>query len=301
MFRKNILWIITATIISLCLNSCKNKDADFDATGTFEATEVTVSAEASGRITSLAIREGDYLSKGEVCGFIDTVQLHLQRLQIEAGIRAAEGRTRDEKIQTAALEEQITIARKEVSRLENLVKANAANTKQLDDAMAGVNLLEKQLEAAKADIVMNNTIAMAEAQSLRAQLAQVEEAIRRSRIVSPLDGTVLVKYAQQGELTGAGKPIFKVADIENMYLRAYITSSQLSEIKIGQKVNIITSGSKNSSRRYDGTVTWISSESEFTPKTIQTKDERAHLVYAVKIAFANDGYAKIGMYGDVVF
>ncbi len=301
MFRKNTLWTIIAITICVVLHSCKNKDADFDATGTFEATEVTISAEASGRITSLAIREGDHVTAGQICGFIDTVQLHLQRMQIEAGIRAAEGRTRDEKVQTAALEEQIAIARKEVSRLENLVKANAANTKQLDDAKAGVNLLEKQLDAARADITMNNTIAQAEAQSLRAQLAQIEEAIKRSRIVSPLDGTVLVKYAQQGELTGAGKPVFKVADIENMYLRAYITSSQLSEIKIGQRVNIVTSGSKNTAHRYDGTVTWISSESEFTPKTIQTKDERAHLVYAVKIAFANDGYAKIGMYGDVVF
>ncbi len=301
MFRKNILLIITAVVACFGLGSCKNKDTDVDATGTFEATEVTVSSEASGRITSLPIREGDQVTTGQQCGFIDTVQLHLQRLQIEAGIRAAEGRTRDEKVQTAALEEQIAIARKEVTRLQNLVKANAANTKQLDDAVAGVNLLEKQLEAARADIAMNNTIAMAEAQSLRAQLAQVEEAINRSRIVSPIDGTVLVKYAQQGELTGAGKPLFKVADIKNMYLRAYITSSQLSELKIGQKVNIVTSGSEESSRRYDGTVTWIASESEFTPKTIQTKDERAHLVYAVKIAFVNDGYAKIGMYGDVIF
>ncbi len=297
MFRKYIY--AAALLVGACslLNSCKDKDSEWDASGTFEATEVTVSAEASGRIVELGVREGDRVSRGQVCGLIDTVQLSLQKLQIEAGIRAAEGRFRDVEVQTAMLEEQIAVNRREVERLKNLVEANAANAKQLDDATAGVLLLEKQLAAAVADIEMNNTIAAAEAQSLRAQLAQVEEALRRSYITSPIDGTVLVRYAHEGELTGAGKPVFKVADIENMYLRAYITSAQIDRLKVGQKVTVIAGGD----RKYEGTVSWISSESEFTPKTIQTKDERANLVYAVKISFVNDGYAKIGMYGDVVF
>ncbi len=297
MFRKYIYY--AALFIGICglSSSCKDDNTQWDASGTFEATEVMVSAEASGRIETLDVREGDKVRCGQVCGLIDTVQLHLQKLQIEAGIKAAEGRTRDVETQTAYLKEQIAVNKKEISRLERLIEANAANTKQLDDANAGISLLEKQLQAAIADIRMNNTIAAAEALSLKAQLAQVEEAIRRSRIISPIDGTILVKYAQKGELTGAGKPIFKIADIENMYLRAYVTSAQLDKLKIGQKVTVMASGDK----KYEGVISWIAGESEFTPKTIQTKDERTNLVYAVKIAFVNDGYAKIGMYGDVVF
>ncbi len=297
MFRKYIYAAVLLIGACSLLNSCKDRNSEWDASGTFEATEITVSAEASGRIVSMDVREGDRVSRGQVCGLIDTVQLHLQKLQNEAGIRAAEGRTRDVETQTAMLKEQIAVSRREVARLEKLVEANAANAKQLDDANAGVSLLEKQLAAAIADIEMNNRIAAAEAQSLMAQMAQVEEGLRRSRIISPLDGTILVKYAQEGELTGAGKPVFKVADIENMYLRAYITSEQIDQLRIGQKVTVIAGGEK----KYEGKVAWISSESEFTPKTIQTKDERANLVYAVKISFVNDGYAKIGMYGDVLF
>ena len=281
--------------------SCKDTDGSNDASGTFEATEVMVSSEASGRIMALDIHEGGVLKAGQGCGLVDTLQLYLQKRQLEAGVEAALSRRRDVETQTAYIKEQIEVNRREADRVRNLIAADAANTKQLDDITSSIKLLETQLAATEADIEQNNTIAEAEAASYRAQIAQVDESLRRCRITSPIDGTVLVKYAEAGELTAAGKPLFKIADLSRMNLRAYITSSQLTSVRIGQKVRVFADSGEDGVREYEGTVSWISDQSEFTPKTIQTRDERANLVYAIKVSFINDGYVKIGMYGDLKF
>lgn len=281
--------------------SCKDTDGSNDASGTFEATEVMVSSEASGRIMALDIHEGGVLKAGQGCGLVDTLQLYLQKRQLEAGVEAALSRRRDVETQTAYIKEQIEVNRREADRVRNLIAADAANTKQLDDITSSIKLLETQLAATEADIAQNNTIAEAEAASYRAQIAQVDESLRRCRITSPIDGTVLVKYAEAGELTAAGKPLFKIADLSRMNLRAYITASQLTSVRIGQKVRVFADSGEDGVREYEGTVSWISDQSEFTPKTIQTRDERTNLVYAIKVSFINDGYVKIGMYGDLKF
>ena len=281
--------------------SCKDTDGSNDASGTFEATEVMVSSEASGRIMALDIHEGGVLKAGQGCGLVDTLQLYLQKRQLEAGVEAALSRRRDVETQTAYIKEQIEVNRREADRVRNLIAADAANTKQLDDITSSIKLLETQLAATEADIAQNNTISEAEAASYRAQIAQVDESLRRCRITSPIDGTVLVKYAEAGELTAAGKPLFEIADLSRMNLRAYITASQLTSVRIGQKVRVFADSGEDGVREYEGTVSWISDQSEFTPKTIQTRDERANLVYAIKVSFINDGYVKIGMYGDLKF
>lgn len=281
--------------------SCKDTDGSNDASGTFEATEVMVSSEASGRIMALDIHEGGVLKAGQGCGLVDTLQLYLQKRQLETGVEAALSRRRDVETQTAYIKEQIEVNRREADRVRNLIAADAANTKQLDDITSSIKLLETQLAATEADIAQNNTIAEAEAASYRAQIAQVDESLRRCRITSPIEGTVLVKYAEAGELTAAGKPLFKIADLSRMNLRAYITASQLTSVRIGQKVRVFADSGEDGVREYEGTVSWISDQSEFTPKTIQTRDERANLVYAIKVSFINDGYVKIGMYGDLKF
>lgn len=281
--------------------SCKDTDGSNDASGTFEATEVMVSSEASGRIMALDIHEGGVLKAGQGCGLVDTLQLYLQKRQLESGVEAALSRRRDVETQTAYIKEQIEVNRREADRVRNLIAADAANTKQLDDITSSIKLLETQLAATEADIAQNNTIAEAEAASYRAQIAQVDESLRRCRITSPIDGTVLVKYAEAGELTASGKPLFKIADLSRMNLRAYITASQLTSVRIGQKVRVFADSGEDGVREYEGTVSWISDQSEFTPKTIQTRDERANLVYAIKVSFINDGYVKIGMYGDLKF
>lgn len=281
--------------------SCKDTDGSNDASGTFEATEVMVSSEASGRIMALDIHEGGVLKAGQSCGLVDTLQLYLQKRQLEAGVEAALSRRRDVETQTAYIKEQIEVNRREADRVRNLIAADAANTKQLDDITSSIKLLETQLAATEADIAQNNTIAEAEAASYGAQIAQVDESLRRCRITSPIEGTVLVKYAEAGELTAAGKPLFKIADLSRMNLRAYITASQLTSVRIGQKVRVFADSGEDGVREYEGTVSWISDQSEFTPKTIQTRDERANLVYAIKVSFINDGYVKIGMYGDLKF
>jgi len=283
------------------LFSCKSERNEFDAAGTFETTEIVISSEASGRIIALDIQEGDVLVNGGEYGLVDTVQLSLKKAQLSAGIAAARSRIQDKDTQTAPVREQITALKKERERVLNLIAANVANTKQLDDINSNMAIQNKQLIALEKTIDQANDAIEAETASLNTQIAQIEDLIFRCRIVSPLDGVVLAKYSQQGELTAVGKPLFKVADIGNMCLRAYITAGQLTDIRLGQQVRVFADSGEKGRKEYAGTVSWISDKAEFTPKTIQTRDERANLVYAVKIAFHNDGYVKIGMYGDVKF
>jgi len=281
--------------------SCGNGEREFDATGTFEATEVVVSSEASGRIISLDIQEGASVVEGVEYGLVDTVQLSLKKAQLNAGINAARSKVQDPDTQTAPVKEQISALVKEKERVTRLIAANAANTKQLDDVNNSIAVLKKQLVALENSVCQANDVIDAEIVSLRTQISQIDDLLSKCRIVSPLKGVVLAKYSEKGELTSMGKPVFKVADVDNMYLRAYITAGQLTELKLGQQVKVLADSGDKGRREYEGTVSWISDKAEFTPKTIQTRDERANLVYAVKISFRNDGYVKIGMYGDVRF
>lgn len=283
------------------LTGCRKGAEEFDATGTFEATEVIVSAETSGKLIHFRADEGVQLTCGEEVGLIDTIQLHLQKMQLLANQKSVDTQRPDIGKQIAATRQQIAKAEQEKSRVERLLQSNAATRKQLDDWDAEITLLNKQLEA-QLSTLQNSTASLNEqSASVAIQVAQVEDKLQKSRIVSPISGTVLAKYAEAGELTSVGKPLFKIADVENMYLRAYITSTQLSDVKLGQQVTLYADFGDGERKPFEGTVTWISDKAEFTPKTILTNDERANQVYAVKIAFHNDGTAKIGMYGEVKF
>jgi len=287
--------------ISALLVSCGKSKSDADASGTFEATEVIVSAEGTGQILSFNVQEGQSLTAGDLVGTIDSTQLYLRKQQMIYSRKSLLSRRPDIKKQIAALQQQIATAKTERKRFENLVKANAANQKQVDDINAQIALLEKQLEAQKATLVTGDKGINEDSEGITLQVSQVEDQLRKCKIISPITGTVLVKYAEMGEVASPGKALFKIADINNMILRAYVTADQLTQIKVGQKVKVTSDFCKDKNREYGGAIAWISDKAEFTPKTIQTRDERANLVYAVKIDVKNDGLLKIGMYGDVHF
>ena len=299
MKRLNSYTLMAAALLSLA--ACNRGDGNFDATGTFEATEILVSSEANGKIMERNIEEGDRLDAGAMVGYIDSTQLYLKKMQLSAGLRSVDIRKPDIRKQIAALEQQIATARTEQQRMENLVKAKAGNQKQVDDIVNNIKYLQKQLDAQYSTLNKTTGGADAEAESILYQIMQLDDQLQKSRIVTPQAGTVLVKYAEPGEVTAAGKPLYKIADTDLLYLRAYITADQLSKLKQGQTVRVFADYGADEQREYPGTITWISDKSEFTPKGIQTKDERANLVYAIKIAVKNDGYLKIGQYGETVF
>ena len=292
---KKILYI-TVVLLSL---SC-SKEAEFDAQGTFEATEVIVSSEAAGKILNFDIEEGTTITANQAVGTIDSLQLHLQRKQLVAQQSALFTSRPDVKKQVAALREQITKQKSELHRVENMLKDGAATKKQKDDIEAQIKILERQLDATLSTLDKNTSTINNNSAALEAQIAALDDRISKCRIISPVGGTVLVKYAEAGELTSVGKPLMKIADLGNIYLRAYFTSDQLAKIKLGDKVTVIADFGGEERYDYVGRIAWISSESEFTPKTIQTKDSHANLVYAVKIAVENDGRLKIGLAGEVV-
>ncbi|MEQ3237987.1 MULTISPECIES: HlyD family secretion protein [Bacteroides] len=298
MKSRNLLGL--CSLLAL-FSACGNGAPKYDATGTFETTEVLVSAEASGRLLYFDIEEGMLLKAGEEVGVVDTVQLYLKKLQLEASIKSVEEQRPDILKQVAATKEQISAAGRERNRVANLLKVGAANQKQLDDAEDLLEVLRKQLVAQNSTLSNSHQSLTWQSSSVGIQVAQVEDQLKKCHITSPITGTVLAKYAEAGELTAMGTPLFKVADTEQMYLRAYITSEQLSQVKLGQKVTVFSDYGTDEHKQYPGVVTWISDTSEFTPKTILTKNERANLVYAVKIAVHNDGLLKIGMYGGVEF
>ena len=302
--KSNMKRLSSYTLIAtalLGLAACNRGDGNVDATGKFEATEILVSSEANGKIMELNIEEGDRLDAGAMVGYIDSTQLYLKKMQLSAGLRSVDIRKPDIRKQIAALEQQIATARTEQQRMENLVKAKAGNQKQVDDIVNNIKYLQKQLDAQYSTLNKTTGGADAEAESILYQIMQLDDQLQKSRIVTPQAGTVLVKYAEPGEVTAAGKPLYKIADTDLLYLRAYITADQLSTLKQGQTVRVFADYGADEQREYPGTITWISDKSEFTPKGIQTKDERANLVYAIKIAVKNDGYLKIGQYGETVF
>lgn len=294
--KKEVFWMLGAALI---LAACGNGSDQYDASGVFEATEVVVSAKSAGEIMQFDIQEGQDVVAGCQVGYIDTVQLHLRKEQLSASLKAVQSRHYNVDRQIAALRQQIETQKREQKRFEELVASNVANQKQLDDITAQVDMLEKQLAAQQETLSNNNSGISGESLSLKAQIAQIEDQIRKSVIASPIDGTVLAKYAEPGELAGQGRSLFKVADIGNLFLRVYITADQITELKIGQPVKVYADQGKSDRREYPGTVSWISDKAEFTPKTIQTRNERANLVYAVKVAVKNDGYIKRGMYGEI--
>lgn len=283
----------------LLLSSCSNKNNQYDASGIFEATEVIVSSQGAGELLTFEIQEGQELKRGNPVGCIDTVQLHLKKMQLLATMKAVESRLYTVSKQIASIEQQISTQKVEQKRCENLLKSNAANQKQLDDINAQIALLETQLIAQKETLENNNRSVSGESTGLIMQVGQIEDQIKKCIISSPVNGTVLSKYAEQGEYAVLGKSLFKVADLSTMYLHVYITADQLTKLKIDQEVEVYADWGKSERRAYPGIVTWISDKAEFTPKTIQTRNERANLVYAVKVAVENDGYIKKGMYGEL--
>ena len=292
---KRIVYIAAVVLAASC-----GTEAEFDAQGTFEATEVVVSSEATGRILNFEVEEGMAVEANQMVGAIDSVQLHLQRKQLVAQQSALLGSRPDVKKQVAALREQIAKQNEELRRVENMLKDGAATKKQKDDIEAQIKILERQLDATLSTLDKNTSTINNNSAALEAQIAALDDRISKCRIISPVGGTVLVKYAEAGELASVGKPLMKIADLDNIYLRAYFTSDQLAKVNLGDEVKVVADFGGEERYDYTGRVAWISSESEFTPKTIQTKDSRANLVYAVKIAVENDGRSKIGLAGEVV-
>ncbi len=288
-----------ALAAAVLLSACGNSDADYDASGVFEATEVVVSAKAQGQIMVLRVEEGDSVSRDSVLGYIDATQLSLRKQQLQSSRRSNDQRVLNLEAQVASLRQQIANNRKEKARYEQLAAENAATRKQVDDIDYQISVLERQLAATREQIASSNTSIVSQGESIQDQIAGVEEQIGDANIVSPVSGTVLTKYAEEGEYAVPGMALFRVADIRRMKLRAYLTAPQVTELKLGQKVTVYADLGESGRKAYEGTVSWIASEAEFTPKTIQTRDERSNLVYAVKIDVQNDGTIKRGMYGDV--
>jgi HlyD family secretion protein len=281
--------------------ACNRNGSEFDATGNFEADEIIISAEATGKIIQLNVEEGNQLKSQAVVGLIDTTQLHLRKMQLEYSIRAVQAKQPNATIQLAAITEQIETAKREKKRVENLLKDDAATQKQLDDLNAQLDLLQRQYAATQSTLNITKQSLQSETLPLKAQLEQVQDQINKSQIINPIDGTVLSLYAKKNEVVNPGKALYKIADLSTIILRAYISGSQLSQIKLGQPVTVLVDAPEGKYKEYTGTISWVSDKAEFTPKTIQTKEERANLVYAVKINVRNDGYLKLGMYGEVKF
>jgi len=297
------------------LSSCGNGNGDFDASGTFEADEIIVSSETAGRILEFNAEEGQQMKRGELTVLIDTTSLALQSGQVEASINALNEKTTSIEPYIRTLEQQIELQKtqkammeRERNRVANLVKEDAATQKQLDDittqlemANQQLTLAQRQLDQQKNTINTQNRGILSEQAPLEKRKAQVDDQLNRSKVLSPVDGTILLKYAEVGEVTAPGKALYKMANLTSMDLRAYISGDQLPEVKLGQKVKVFIDKGKDEYQELSGTLTWISDKAEFTPKTIQTKSERAHLVYAVKIKVKNEGEIKLGMYGEIKF
>ena len=292
---------ICSVAIGLVLGACKSQEEQYDASGTFETTEVIVSAKGTGELQSFQVEEGQAVRQGEVLGWIDTLQLSLKDRQLAASLLATESKRLDEKRQVAHLRQQIENLQREKERFTALLNAKATTAKQVDDIDYQIKVLQNQLVATQEQINSSNSSLSRQSESIQAQRAQMEDQIRNAMISSPITGTVLTKYAEQGEFAVPGKALFKVADVSQMKLRAYITADQLTQLQIGQAVAVYADRGITDRKRYAGRVVWIADKAEFTPKTIQTRNERANLVYAVKIAVENDGFIKRGMYGEVRF
>ncbi|MEP7110146.1 MAG: HlyD family efflux transporter periplasmic adaptor subunit [Ferruginibacter sp.] len=314
---------------AILFSNCTSSNTSHDATGTFEADEIIVSAEANGKILRLDVEEGSILVKDSVVGNIDPSAIELQRDQASSSVDALKQKTNDPSPQISILQSQMTLQLKQIEvqeeqlrtlskeqqRYKNLVAADASPAKQLDDITGQVNVMLDQIAASKSQlavlqsqvnsqrqsVAIQNRGILSEKNPMEKKVAQIQDQLNKTKIVNPINGTVLTKYANANEYTATGKAIYKIANLSIMKLRAYITSDQLARVKLNQQVTVLVDDGKGKFRELAGTITWISDKAEFTPKTIQTKEERANLVYATKINVKNDGYLKIGMYGEVVF
>jgi len=309
---KKLFFGIT-TIASLLIIGCNRNENEFDASGTFEADETIVSSEMPGKILSFNVEEGMHLPKDSVVGAVDATNIDLQQQQVEASINALSEKTANVDPQVELLQNQLAVQQSQLdnllherTRIENLLKADAATAKQLDDINAQIDVVKKsmtvtqqQIKVKKNDIATQNRSILSEAEPLRKRVAQLEDQQQRANIVNPVNGTVITKYAEAGEITSSGKALYKIADLSELNLRAYVTGVQLPTIKLGQQVKVMIDQGEKKYKEYIGNIVWVSDKAEFTPKTIQTKEERANLVYAIKVKVKNDGYLKIGMYGEV--
>ncbi len=277
------------------------EEREFDATGSFEAVEVIISAEATGKLVVFDIEEGQELQAEHQVGFIDTIQLYLKKKQLQTQIEALISKKPDIEVQLSALNEQLKAAEVEKQRVEKLIKADAATQKQLDDINAQIEVIKRQIEAKKSSLEISSSGIDKDIIPLQVQLEQVEDQLKKCKIINPVEGTVLTKYAEQNEMAVAGKSLYKIADLNSIILKVYISANQLPQVKLNQKVKVFTDDGEGGFTENEGVVTWISNKAEFTPKTIQTKEERANMVYAVKIKVINNGTYKIGMYGEVNF
>lgn len=302
MMNMNILRIIFCLVASTTfLASCNDHQDSFDASGSFEAEEVIISAEATGVIKQFDVEEGQTLTTGQSVGYIDSLQLYLKKLQLEAQVEAVLGKKPDIAIQLSALVEQLRHAENEQTRLANLVVGDAATPKQLDDTEAQIEVLKKQIEAQKSMLTISSRGLERDVIPLQLQIEQLTDQLLKSKIINPVHGTVLTKYAEANEMTAIGKPLYRIADLSQMILRAYVTGDQLPQVKLNQQVTVLTDNGEGGFDETIGTITWINHKAEFTPKTIQTKNERANLVYAIKVKVKNEGKFKIGMYGQIKF
>ena len=311
---KMKLQLVTIFLVTIVLSCNRNKNKT-DAAGTFEADEVVVSAAASGKILSLNIDEGSVIARDSIVGLVDPTDLSLQKQQVQASIQALSEKTSNVTPQVKLLKDQLGVQqtqlnnlRHERTRIENLLKEDAATRKQLDDmnfqiesVRKQMNVTQQQINVQRTNVETQNRSILSEGKPLGKKAEELQNQLNKTNIKNPVDGTVITKYAEAGEITSNGKALYKIADLSTMTLRAYVTGEQLPQIKLGQPVQILIDSGANKYRTYRGTITWISDKAEFTPKNIQTKDERANLVYAAKIKVKNDGYLKIGMYGEVKF
>ncbi|HTJ49240.1 MAG TPA: HlyD family efflux transporter periplasmic adaptor subunit [Cyclobacteriaceae bacterium] len=288
-------------ILTLFSFSCSKDKDQFDASGTFEAEETIISAEGTGTLLKFDVEEGQLLKAGQALGYIDSTQLYLKKKQLLSQIRSTLSQRPNVNTQIAALKVQLESVEREQKRVANLVKAQAATQKQLDDMNSQVEMVKKQLEAQQSSLGITSESITEQTSPLKVQIDQLEDQLAKCKVINPVGGTVLAKYAEVNEMTSVGKPLYKIADLNNIILRAYITGDQLSKIKLNQKVNVLVDDGDGKYKTWEGTLTWISDKAEFTPKTIQTKTERANLVYATKINVKNDGALKIGMYAEVKF
>lgn len=306
---------VMAIIFWMLIASCNGNKPDYDASGNFEADEVMVSAQRNGELLSFSVHEGDSLTEGAIVGQIDITIPKIQKEQTEATIASLKQKTSSAAEQTEVVRKQLAVQQTQLENLfleqkrtHNLVKADAAPAKQLDDINAQIDQLQKQIDVSNQQILLyhsntatQNRSILSEKGPLEKTAEQFQEQIYKGQVINPVTGIVLTRYSLRGEMAMIGKPLYKIANLDTLTLRAYITGSQLSGVRLGQLVQVRIDQDERKYKTYPGKITWISEKSEFTPKTIQTKDERANLVYAVKIRIKNDGLLKIGMYGEVLF
>ncbi len=292
-------WLIV--IAAGLMSACHYGEDGNDASGSFETDETVISADANGTLKQFTAEEGQSLDSGQCVGYVDSVQLYLKRKQLKAQINAILSQKPDISAQIASLVVQLNNAKKDQERINNMVKGGAASQKQLDDANARVEEIEKQIRAQKSTLDITTQNIAEQTQPLKVEIEEMDDQLSKCRIVNPVNGVVLTKYVMPYEMVTPGKPLYKIANLSSLILRAYITGDQLPQVKLDQQVKVLVDNGPDQYKEYPGTLTWISDKAEFTPKTIMTKDERSDLVYAIKIKVKNDGYLKIGMYGEVKF